>query len=56
MAATPERGAVVMRTRELRHFARTQGFKLDDIINLMYTQPKQRHGGRIILSVILKCS
>ena len=35
VAATPERGAVIQRTRELVEFARQRGYRLDELIELI---------------------
>lgn len=35
VTGTPERGAVVERARELLNFARTQGYKPDELIQIM---------------------
>ncbi len=35
VAGTPERGAVVARTRELLDFARRQGFRPDEVIGII---------------------
>jgi GntR family transcriptional regulator len=35
VTGTPERGAIVERTRELLHFARTQGYKPDELIEII---------------------
>ena len=39
VASTPERGAVVSKTRELMEFARRQGFRPDDLIQLIQSLP-----------------
>lgn len=35
VAGTPERGAVVSRARELVHFARRHGYRLDELIQII---------------------
>jgi GntR family transcriptional regulator len=35
VTGTPERGAVVERARELLHFAREQGYRPDEVINII---------------------
>ena len=35
VAATPERGAVIQRARELVEFARHHGYRLDELINII---------------------
>jgi DNA-binding GntR family transcriptional regulator len=35
VAGTPERGAVVQRTRELVAFARSQGYRLDELVEII---------------------
>src|SRR6476660_8582033 len=35
VTGTPERGAIVERARELVHFARTQGYKPDELIAII---------------------
>jgi GntR family transcriptional regulator len=35
VTGTPERGAVVERARELLHFARTQGYRPDELITII---------------------
>ena len=35
VAGTPEQGAVVARARELVHFARQQGYRLDELVALI---------------------
>ena len=35
VTGTPERGAVVERAKELLHFARTQGYKPDELISII---------------------
>ena len=35
VAGTPERGAVVQRTRELVDFARRQGYRVDELIEII---------------------
>jgi GntR family transcriptional regulator len=35
VTGTPERGAIVERTRELLHFARAQGYKPDELIDII---------------------
>jgi GntR family transcriptional regulator len=35
VAGTPERGAVVQRARELVHFARHHGYRLDELVKLI---------------------
>ena len=35
VTGTPERGAIVERTRDLVHFARTQGYKPDELIAII---------------------
>jgi GntR family transcriptional regulator len=35
VTGTPQRGAIVERTRELLHFARTQGYKPDELIDII---------------------
>ena len=35
VAGTPQRGAVVARARELVHFARRQGYKLDELLAII---------------------
>jgi GntR family transcriptional regulator len=35
VTGTPERGAVVERTKELLHFARTQGYQPDELISII---------------------
>ena len=35
VAATPERGAVVQRAKELVHFARQQGYRTDELIRII---------------------
>lgn len=35
VTGTPERGAIVERARELLHFARTQGYKPDELIDII---------------------
>jgi GntR family transcriptional regulator len=35
VAATPERGAVVLRAKELVEFARTQGYRLDELVEII---------------------
>ena len=35
VAGTPERGAVVQRARELVHFARHHGYRLDELIEII---------------------
>jgi GntR family transcriptional regulator len=37
VAGTPERGAVVARARELVHFARRQGYRIDELIRIIET-------------------
>lgn len=39
VAGTPERSAVVSKTRELVDFARAQGFRREDIVQLIRTLP-----------------
>ena len=34
-AGTPERGAVVQRAKELVHFARGQGYRLDELVKII---------------------
>jgi GntR family transcriptional regulator len=40
VAGTPERGAVVTMARELIDFARSQGFRRDELVSLIQTLPK----------------
>jgi GntR family transcriptional regulator len=40
VAGTPERGAVVTMARELIDFARSQGFRRDELISLIQTLPQ----------------
>jgi GntR family transcriptional regulator len=35
VAASPERGAVIERARDLVHFARRQGYRLDELIRII---------------------
>src|SRR2546425_2417344 len=35
VAGAPERGALVVRARELIHFAREQGYRLDELIRII---------------------
>jgi GntR family transcriptional regulator len=35
VAGTPERGAVVQRAKELVHFARGQGYRLDELVEII---------------------
>ena len=35
VAGTPERGAVVQRARELVEFARNQGYRLDELVEII---------------------
>jgi GntR family transcriptional regulator len=35
VAGTPERGAVVQRAKELVHFARRQGYRLDELVEII---------------------
>jgi GntR family transcriptional regulator len=35
VAGTPERGAVVARARELVEFARTQGYRVDELVEII---------------------
>jgi GntR family transcriptional regulator len=35
VAGTPERGAVVQRARELVEFARSQGYRLDELVEMI---------------------
>ena len=35
VAGTPERGAVVQRAKELVHFARHQGYRLDELVKII---------------------
>jgi GntR family transcriptional regulator len=35
VAGTPERGAVVARARELVHFARQQGYRVDELVEII---------------------
>jgi GntR family transcriptional regulator len=35
VAGTPERGAVVQRARELVHFARRHGYRLDELVEII---------------------
>ncbi len=35
VAGTPERGAVVMRAKELVHFARSHGYRLDELVEII---------------------
>ena len=35
VAGTPERGAVVQRARELVEFARSQGYRLDELVEII---------------------
>jgi GntR family transcriptional regulator len=35
VAGTPERGAVVQRAKELVHFARGQGYRLDELVKII---------------------
>ena len=35
IAGTPERGAVVQRAKELVHFARGQGYRLDELVKII---------------------
>ena len=35
VAGTPERGAVVQRARELVDFARSQGYRLDELVAII---------------------
>src|SRR5512142_1934205 len=35
VTGTPERGAVIARTKELLHFARTQGYRPDELITII---------------------
>jgi GntR family transcriptional regulator len=35
VTGSPERGAVVERAKELLHFARTQGYKPDELVNII---------------------
>ena len=35
VAGTPQRGAVVARARELVHFARRQGYRLDELLEII---------------------
>jgi GntR family transcriptional regulator len=35
VAGTPERGAVVQRAKELVHFARHQGYRLDELVQII---------------------
>jgi GntR family transcriptional regulator len=39
VAATPERGAVVARARELVHFARRNGYKVDELVRIIENVP-----------------
>jgi len=39
VTGTPERGAVVLRTRDLLDFARHHGFRRDELIRLIETLP-----------------
>ena len=35
VAGTPERGAVIQRAKELVHFARHQGYRLDELVEII---------------------
>ncbi len=35
VAATPEQGAVVQQAKELVHFARSQGYRLDELLEII---------------------
>ena len=35
VAGTPERGAVVQRAKELVHFARGQGYRLEELVKII---------------------
>ena len=35
VAGTPERGAVLQRAKELVHFARRQGYRLDELVEII---------------------
>ncbi len=35
VAGTPERGAVIQRAKELVHFARGQGYRLDELVKII---------------------
>ena len=35
VTGTPERGAVVQRAKELVHFARQQGYRLDELVEII---------------------
>jgi GntR family transcriptional regulator len=35
VAGTPERGAVVQRARELVHFARSHGYRVDELVRII---------------------
>jgi len=35
VAGTPERGAVVQQAKELVHFARSQGYRLDELVEII---------------------
>ena len=35
VAGTPERGAVVQRARELVDFARSQGYRVDEVVEII---------------------
>ena len=35
VAGTPERGAVIQRAKELVHFARGQGYRLDELVEII---------------------
>jgi DNA-binding GntR family transcriptional regulator len=35
VAGTPERGAVVQRARELVHFARSNGYRVDELVQII---------------------
>src|SRR5271165_4024206 len=39
VAGTPERGAVLAKTRELVQFARRQGFRREDLVRMIETLP-----------------
>jgi GntR family transcriptional regulator len=39
VAGTPERGAVINRVRELVEFCRTQGYRRDEIVEMIETLP-----------------
>ena len=46
VAGTPERGAVVQRAKELVHFARGQGYRLDELVKIIEDVGLRRLGAQ----------